>query len=87
MQLLGGQQRKPLGEVEPHLVTEHAQGAGAGAVGLLHALGEHPVEQVEVLLHRFLKYFFSNGTILRTAWPRWLMASLTSGKSSPLVLA
>jgi hypothetical protein len=32
MQLLGGQQREAVGEIEAHLVAEHGQRAGAGAV-------------------------------------------------------
>ena len=42
---------KPVAEVEPHLVAEDAQGAGAGAVALLHALVEDPLEEIEVLPH------------------------------------
>ena len=42
---------KPVGEVEPHLVPEDAERAGAGAVGLLDARREDPVEEVEVLPH------------------------------------
>ena len=49
--LLGGDQREAVGEVEPHLVAEHAERAGAGAVGLLGALVEDPLDQVEVLPH------------------------------------
>ena len=51
MHLLGGHQREALGEVEAHLVAEHAAGAGAGAVGLLDSLVEDPSEEVEVGLH------------------------------------
>ena len=43
---------KPVGEVEAHLMAEHRQRAGAGAVVLLHAVGEDPLHQVEVLAHR-----------------------------------
>ena len=52
MQLLGGDQGKALGQVEPHLMTEHAERAGAGAVGLAHALRAHAAHEVEILLHR-----------------------------------
>ena len=51
MDLLGGDQRESGLEVEAHLVAEHAQRAGAGAVGLLDALVEDPLHQVEVLPH------------------------------------
>ena len=51
VQLLGGQHRKPGGQVEPHLVAEHRQRAGAGAVVLLRAVRENPFEQVVVLVH------------------------------------
>jgi hypothetical protein len=46
---LGGHQREALAQVEPHLVAEHAQGAGAGAVGLRGAGLQHPPQQVLVL--------------------------------------
>ena len=42
---------KPVGQVEAHLVAEDRPRAGAGAVGLLDALVEDPLEEVEVLLH------------------------------------
>ena len=51
MQLLGGEQRKAGGKVEPHLMAEDRAGADAGAVALLHALGEHAVHEVEILAH------------------------------------
>src|SRR3546814_7617638 len=51
MQLLGGQQREALGEVEAHLVAEQALGAGAGAVALVDALVANPAQEVEVLFH------------------------------------
>ena len=52
VQLLGGDQRKALRQVEAHLPAEHAAGAGAGAVGFFAAVLEHVLQQVEVLLHR-----------------------------------
>ncbi|BCI71056.1 hypothetical protein SPKIRA_18860 [Sphingomonas paucimobilis] len=51
MQLLGGQDGKTLGQIEAHLVAEDRQRAGAGAVHLLHTLGQHPVHEVEILAH------------------------------------
>src|SRR5690606_32087389 len=51
VQLLGGDQRKALAQVEAHLPAEHAAGAGAGAVGLVRPVFEHVAQQVEVLLH------------------------------------
>ena len=42
---------KPCGQVEPHLVAEDAQRAGAGAVGLLDPVLEDVPEEVEVLPH------------------------------------
>ena len=39
VQLLGGDERKAGGQIEAHLVAEHAERAGAGAVGLAHAFG------------------------------------------------
>ena len=52
VQLLGGDQREALGEVEAHLMAEHRERAGAGAVALLHAVGEHVLHQIEILAHR-----------------------------------
>jgi len=51
VQLLGGGERKALGEVEAHLVPEHRQGAGAGAIMLLDAVGENPLHQLVILTH------------------------------------
>ena len=51
VQLLGGDQRKAVGQIEAHLVAEHAERAGAGAVGLAHALRAHAAHEVEILLH------------------------------------
>ena len=41
VQFLGGEQRKALREVEPHLMAEHRQGADAGAVVLRNPIGEN----------------------------------------------
>ncbi len=49
MDLLGGDQRKALVQVEPHLVAEHAAGAGASAVALGHAMGIDVAHEVFVL--------------------------------------
>src|SRR5437773_6929131 len=54
MQLLGSGERKTIGEVEAHLVAEHRERAGAGAVALLDAVAENVLDQVEILAHRFL---------------------------------
>ena len=54
MQLLGGEQREALGEVEAHLVAEHGERAGAGPVLLRDALVEDPAEEVEIGLHAVL---------------------------------
>lgn len=51
VQLLGGDQRKPGIEVEAHLPAEHAARAGAGAIGLLGAVLEHVLQQLQVRLH------------------------------------
>ena len=53
VQLLGGDAAEsPSREIEAHLMAEHRQRAGAGAVALLHAVGEHVFHQVEILAHR-----------------------------------
>ena len=51
VQPLGRDDGEALGEVEAHLVAEHAAGAGTRAVGLVDALRHDVVEQVEVLAH------------------------------------
>ena len=51
VQPLGRDHREALGEVEAHLVAEHAAGARAGAVGLVDTGRHDVVEQVEVLAH------------------------------------
>src|SRR5262245_3093462 len=51
VEFLGGDQRKPVGEIEAHLVAENAQGACAGAIGLRHAVVQRMLHQVEVLPH------------------------------------
>ena len=49
--LLRGHEREPVAQVEPHLVAEHAQRAGARPVVLSGSLVEHPLEEIEVLPH------------------------------------
>ncbi|MNR30540.1 hypothetical protein D3C85_1480030 [compost metagenome] len=51
MALLGGHQRKTGGEIEAHLVAEYRTGTGAGAVGLVGAVRQHVLHQVEILFH------------------------------------
>ena len=51
MQLLGGQQREAVGEVEAHLCAERRQRADAGAVLLLDPLVEDALHEVEILAH------------------------------------
>ena len=43
---------KPAAEVEAHLVAEHRQRAGAGAVVLAVAVVAHVAHEIEVRLHR-----------------------------------
>ena len=40
---------KPVGQIEAHLMAEHAQRAGAGAIGLSCAAVANASHQVEVL--------------------------------------
>ena len=49
MQLLGGQQRKALRQVEADLAAEHAQRPGAGAIIAPHAVVEDVAQQVQIL--------------------------------------
>ncbi len=51
VELFGGEQGEALGEVETHLVAEYGTGAGAGAVGLVGAVAEDVLHEVEVGLH------------------------------------
>ena len=51
MHLLGGDQRKAVGQIEAHLMAEDGARAGAGAVAFLHARVADKPEQVEILLH------------------------------------
>ena len=48
MNLFGGDERKTLLKVEPHLMSEHAAGAGTGAIGFLHAVFEHMAHEIFV---------------------------------------
>ena len=50
-QPLGGQHREARRQIEAHLVAEHRQRAGAGAVVFLRTVGEDAFEQVVVLVH------------------------------------
>ena len=51
MELFGGEQGESVGEVESHLVAEHASGSGSGAVGFLDSVFEDVLQKVEILLH------------------------------------
>jgi hypothetical protein len=51
VQLLGGDQGKALGQIEAHLVPEHASSADAGSVLLLDALVEDEAKKVVIGLH------------------------------------
>ena len=51
MEFFGGYQREAFREVETHLVAEYRTGAGAGAVGLVRAVIQDMLQQVEVLFH------------------------------------
>ena len=51
MQLLGGEQREDVGQIDAHLISEDAPGSGAGAVALLDSVFENVVEQIQVNLH------------------------------------
>src|SRR3972149_11274945 len=48
---LRGNQREAIGQIEPHLPTEDAQGPGAGAVRLGAPGFEDMAHEVEILLH------------------------------------
>src|SRR5690606_18114298 len=85
MQLLRRDERKALREIETHLVAEHAERAGAGAVGLARAVVSDTAEKVEILLHAFGLARFrrtgqrdqaaGSGTTVRTAISNVLYAA------------
>src|SRR5215813_8827275 len=52
VQLLGGDEREAVSEVEPHLVAEYGERAGTGPVALLDAVRKNAFHQVVVLAHR-----------------------------------
>src|SRR5262249_28418248 len=52
VQLLGGEEREAVSEVEPNLVAEYGERARTGAVALLDAVRENAFHQVVVLGHR-----------------------------------
>jgi hypothetical protein len=52
VQLLGGHQRKAILKVEAHLITEHAQRAGSGAIALGGAVQPDVAQEVEILPHQ-----------------------------------
>jgi hypothetical protein len=51
VQLLGGDKGKAFAQIEAHLMTEHRERAGAGAILLGDSLGEDPLHKVLVLVH------------------------------------
>jgi len=51
VQALGGDERKPVAEIEAHLVTEDRQRAGAGPVFLAGAVVADVPHEGQVLLH------------------------------------
>ena len=52
MDALGRHQRQAVGEVEAHLVPEHRERTGPGAVLLALAVLAHVAQQLEVLAHQ-----------------------------------
>ena len=44
MKFLGGRQRKACSQIESHLVAEHRQRPGAGAIAFFSALGKDPFQ-------------------------------------------
>ena len=54
MQLFGRDQRKAVAKIEAHLVAEHAERAGTGAVFLRRPRVAHQAHHVEILAHQAL---------------------------------
>ena len=50
-QLLGGQKRKTLCQIEAHLMAEDGARAGAGPVALFHARLQHAIHKLQILAH------------------------------------
>ena len=57
MNLLGGQQRKPLRKVEPHLISENALGADTRAVMFDNSVFPYMAKQVKILFHKQLRSY------------------------------
>src|SRR3979490_2105428 len=53
VQLLSGDEREALRQIEAHLVAEDGQRAGSGAVALLKAALEHAFHQIVILAHNW----------------------------------
>ena len=76
MQFLGGDKRKSLGQIKPHLVAEHRQGARTGAVGLACALIQDAAQKIMIgkhgnpILPRLTAQYAS---LFRQAKARWLI--------------
>src|SRR5690606_28139300 len=84
VQLLGGDQREPGIEVEPHLPAEHRAGACACAVGLLGAVVEDVAQQVQVLFHRRLRPPVRNRPPAAPAgWAGDATATARTGRPAP----
>ena len=49
--LLRREKRETVLKIEAHLVSEDADGAGAGAIALLNTLVQYALQQVKILLH------------------------------------
>ena len=52
VELLGGEEREALAQVEAELVAEHAARSDAGTVGLVDAVLQDVAQEIEVSLHR-----------------------------------
>ena len=51
MQFLGGEHRKSVAQIKPHLIAEHGQRASARTVFLAHAVLADMRHEIEILLH------------------------------------
>ena len=57
MQFLRRQDRKAIGQIETHLVTEDRPRTGAGAVAAVRAGLHHKTQEIEILFHRVRRRF------------------------------
>ena len=88
MDLLGGQKRETLREVEAHLVAENAFGPHSGAIRLDHPFVHYLLQQVQVLSHLsdFILFYspssLTENAKIMASWKVFPAFRVVLGKSS-----